>query len=142
MFIVGAIALYLLIALLTYDPGDPGWSYSGPTGEVHNVGGVVGAYVADVALYLFGYMAFLFPLLLAYGGWLVTRRMLPTGMLDWPHLALRGIGFVASCQDSPCTESDTALGVGDLFLRGKYRFLRRDWAELQRPAIRVVGAFR
>ena len=94
MFIVGAIALYLLIALLTYHPGDPGWSYSGPTGEVRNVGGVAGAWFADIALYLFGYMAFLFPLLIAYGGWLATRRTLPDGGIDWPHLSLRLVGFV------------------------------------------------
>jgi S-DNA-T family DNA segregation ATPase FtsK/SpoIIIE len=94
LFIVGAIALYLLIALLTYHAGDPGWSYSGPTGEVRNTGGVAGAWFADISLYLFGYMAFLFPVLVAYGGWLATRRTLPDGTVDWPHLALRLIGFV------------------------------------------------
>jgi S-DNA-T family DNA segregation ATPase FtsK/SpoIIIE len=96
LFIVGAIALYLLIALLTYHPGDPGWSYSGPTGEVRNSGGVAGAWFADIALYLFGYMAFLFPLLIAYAGWLTTRRTLPDGAIDWPHLTLRLIGFVVT----------------------------------------------
>jgi len=96
LFIVGAIALYLLIALLTYHPGDPGWSYSGPTGEVRNSGGVAGAWFADIALYLFGYMAFLFPLLIAYAGWLTTRRTLPDGGIDWPHLTLRLIGFVVT----------------------------------------------
>ena len=94
LFIVGAIALYLLIALLTYHASDPGWSYSGPTGEVRNTGGVAGAWFADISLYLFGYMAFLFPVLIAYGGWLATRRTLPDGTVDWPHLALRLIGFV------------------------------------------------
>ncbi len=96
LFIVGAIALYLLIALLTYHPGDPGWSYSGPTGEVRNSGGVAGAWFADIALYLFGYMAFLFPVLIAHGGWLATRRTLPDGGIDWAHLALRMAGFVVT----------------------------------------------
>ena len=96
LFIVGALALYLLIALLTYHPGDPGWSYSGPTGEVRNTGGVAGAWFADIALYLFGYMAFLFPVLIAYGGWLATRRTLPDGGVDWPHLGLRLVGFVVT----------------------------------------------
>jgi len=93
LFIVGAISLYLLIALLTYHASDPGWSYSGPTGEVRNTGGVAGAWFADISLYLFGYMAFLFPVLIAYGGWLATRRTLD-GSVDWPHLTLRLIGFV------------------------------------------------
>ena len=96
LFIVGAVALYLLIALLTYHPGDPGWSYSGPTGEVRNTGGVAGAWFADIALYLFGYMAFLFPVLVAYGGWLATRRTRPDGGVDWPHLSLRLVGFVVT----------------------------------------------
>ena len=96
LFIVGALAFYLLIALLTYHPGDPGWSYSGPTGEVRNTGGVAGAWFADIALYLFGYMAFLFPVLVAYGGWLATRRTLPDGGIDWPHLGLRLAGFVVT----------------------------------------------
>ncbi len=96
LFLVGALALYLLIALLTYHPGDPGWSYSGPTGEVRNTGGVAGAWFADIALYLFGYMAFLFPVLIAYGGWLATRRTLPDGGVDWPHLGLRLVGFVVT----------------------------------------------
>ena len=87
---------HLLIALLTYHPGDPGWSYSGPTGEVRNTGGVAGAWFADIALYLFGYMAFLFPVLVAYGGWLATRRTLPDGGIDWPHLGLRLAGFVVT----------------------------------------------
>jgi len=94
LLLVGALALYLSISLFTYHAGDPGWSYSGPTGEVRNVGGVVGAWFADIALYLFGYMAFLFPVLIAWGGWLVTRRSAPSGGVDWPHLALRLVGFV------------------------------------------------
>ncbi|HEY5719066.1 MAG TPA: DNA translocase FtsK 4TM domain-containing protein, partial [Gammaproteobacteria bacterium] len=42
------------------------------------------------------YMAFLFPVLIAWGGWLATRRTLPDGGLDWPHLALRLAGFVVT----------------------------------------------
>jgi S-DNA-T family DNA segregation ATPase FtsK/SpoIIIE len=53
-----AIALYLLLVLVTYEPADPGWSHSVRTTEIHNAGGVIGAYIADLMLYLFGVSAY------------------------------------------------------------------------------------
>ena len=53
-----AIALYLLLILITYHPGDPGWSHSVRTAGIRNAGGVVGAYIADLMLYLFGLSAY------------------------------------------------------------------------------------
>jgi S-DNA-T family DNA segregation ATPase FtsK/SpoIIIE len=53
-----AIALYLLLVLLTYNPSDPGWSHSVREASVRNAGGVVGAYIADLMLYLFGVSAY------------------------------------------------------------------------------------
>ncbi|MEM9301273.1 MAG: DNA translocase FtsK 4TM domain-containing protein [Pseudomonadota bacterium] len=60
--LLGPLALYLIVALVTYDPADPGWSRSGTTESVRNIGGMAGAYLSDVLLALFGYLAFLFPL--------------------------------------------------------------------------------
>ena len=73
LIVLVATALYLLLALVTYHPADPGWSHSGPTEHVFNQGGIVGAWVADVFLYLFGYLSYLFPLMIAYAGWLIGR---------------------------------------------------------------------
>jgi S-DNA-T family DNA segregation ATPase FtsK/SpoIIIE len=53
-----AIALYLLLVLVTYQQADPGWSHSVRTSTIRNAGGVVGAYVADLMLYLFGLSAY------------------------------------------------------------------------------------
>ena len=53
-----AIALYLLLVLCTYNQADPGWSHSVRTDGVRNAGGVIGAYVADLLLYLFGLSAY------------------------------------------------------------------------------------
>ncbi|MGZ9014195.1 MAG: DNA translocase FtsK 4TM domain-containing protein, partial [Burkholderiales bacterium] len=53
-----AIATYLLLVLITYDRADPGWSHSLRASTVHNAGGIVGAYVADVMLSLFGRSAY------------------------------------------------------------------------------------
>ena len=58
------VALVLFMALATYSPDDPGFSFTGVTGAVHNRIGLIGAWVADVLFFLFGWPAFLFPLLL------------------------------------------------------------------------------
>ena len=75
LIVLTAVALYLTLSLASYDPTDPGWSHSGQIDRVINRGGVVGAWLADVFLYLFGYIAYLFPLMVAYGGWLFYRGL-------------------------------------------------------------------
>ena len=55
------LALYLLVCLLSYDAADPGWSHADTSGHVHNLGGTVGAYIADLLRYLFGSVAYFFP---------------------------------------------------------------------------------
>jgi S-DNA-T family DNA segregation ATPase FtsK/SpoIIIE len=93
LYLFGAVACYLLIALATYHPSDPGWSRSGLSQQVSNVGGRAGAWFADLFLYVFGYMAYLFPIMVAYAGWLLFRW---SGAPDARplHLVLRTVGFV------------------------------------------------
>jgi S-DNA-T family DNA segregation ATPase FtsK/SpoIIIE len=92
--VLSALAAYLLLSLMSYNGQDPGWSHRGPTHVIHNYGGVVGAWFADVFLYLFGYLAYLFPLMVAYSGWLVFRGRTPTGGVDMHVLAVRWAGFL------------------------------------------------
>ncbi|GMQ76205.1 MAG: DNA translocase FtsK [Gammaproteobacteria bacterium] len=100
MFIlVSTLAVYLLLSLLSYSPDDPGWSHTGRAGAVLNLGGVVGAWLADVLLYLFGYMAFVFPVMVAHAGWLLTRNAdggsgSRGDTLDGFHLSARAVGFL------------------------------------------------
>ncbi len=90
-----AVALYFAIALASYHPSDPGWSHSGHVDQVINQGGRVGAWFADVFLYLFGYMAYLFPIMVAYSGWLLFHgNAAGTKGADLNHLAVRAAGFV------------------------------------------------
>ena len=56
-----AIALFLVLALATYHPTDPGWSFSGPRPAIQNMGGRIGSLFAVSAMSLFGYMAYLLP---------------------------------------------------------------------------------
>jgi S-DNA-T family DNA segregation ATPase FtsK/SpoIIIE len=88
------IAVYLFIALLTYDATDPGWSQAVPAHRVHNSGGVVGAWLADVLLYLFGYLGYLFPFILAFDGWRLFQNHRLRRPLDQLQLILRVAGFL------------------------------------------------
>ncbi len=94
LYLLGTAALYLLISLYTYHPGDPGWSHSSHVVGVANLGGRAGAWFADIFLYLFGYMAYLFPLLVAYSGWLLFRGRNEEDRASHAELALRGLGFL------------------------------------------------
>ncbi|HFD79436.1 MAG TPA: DNA translocase FtsK [Gammaproteobacteria bacterium] len=94
LFMLSALAAYLALSLMSYDANDPGWSHRGPVDAIHNYGGIVGAWFADIFLYLFGYLAYLFPLMVAFSGWLVFRGRTPTGGIDVHVLALRWAGFL------------------------------------------------
>ncbi|HED18741.1 MAG TPA: DNA translocase FtsK, partial [Gammaproteobacteria bacterium] len=94
LFILTALAAYLLLSLMSYYPEDPGWSHRGPAGLIQNFGGLVGAWFADVFLYLFGYLAYLFPLMVGFSGWLVFRGHNSSGGIDVNVLSIRWAGFL------------------------------------------------
>lgn len=75
LFCILTIGVYLGIALATYDAADPGWTQVAADRGVSNRAGVAGAWFADVALFLFGTMAYLLPLALIAGGIFVYRRL-------------------------------------------------------------------
>ena len=96
LFLLLALAAYLLLSLLTYSPSDPGWSYSAKVKEIHNAGGITGAFFADITLYLFGYLAYLIPVMIAIGAWQAYAWQRTSGKVHWGVLSLRFIGFVAT----------------------------------------------
>ncbi|WP_423898637.1 DNA translocase FtsK [Candidatus Pelagadaptatus aseana] len=89
-----AVCLYILMALATYDASDPGWSHTGSGHAITNAGGPTGAWLADVFFSLFGYMAYLFPLLIAYRAWLVLKQRAQKTRFDGVLFTLRLVGFV------------------------------------------------
>ena len=96
MILITAISLFLLLALLTYHNTDPGWSNTGEASLVANAGGRVGAWLSDFMLYLFGYMAYVFPFLLAYYGILLLKKP-EEGQSNTASslgIVLRFVGFV------------------------------------------------
>ncbi len=89
-----AIAIFLVAALATYHPADPGWSHSTSSEKVANLGGKAGAWFADFSLYLFGFFAYLFPVLIAYSGWLLFKSRTESGGIDLRQITVRFIGFI------------------------------------------------
>ena len=61
---IAIVALVLFVALATYSPGDPGFSFTGSAAAIHNRIGLIGAWLADMLFFLFGRPAFLFPVVL------------------------------------------------------------------------------
>jgi S-DNA-T family DNA segregation ATPase FtsK/SpoIIIE len=94
LWILCALALLLLLALLSYQPHDPGFADTGEPGPVSNWIGPIGSWLAGFFLFLFGRPAYLFPLMLAYAGWLVHRdHSLPDARSRLSTM-LRAAGFV------------------------------------------------
>jgi len=91
---VSAVCLYLLLALATYSPEDPGWSASGGSGSIANLGGPTGAWLADVAFSLVGYAAYLFPMLLAYRAVVILVERHEGQGFDWLTFCIRALGLV------------------------------------------------
>ena len=87
------VALYLFVCLASHSPQDPGWSHAGPDLPVHNFGGHIGAFLADLLLGFCGGLAYAFPLLLA----VLALRLLRCGAAPRSPLepTLRLLGFVA-----------------------------------------------
>ncbi|MBU1190217.1 MAG: DNA translocase FtsK 4TM domain-containing protein [Gammaproteobacteria bacterium] len=96
LIVLSALAVFLLVSLMSYHYNDPGWSHTGSYADVQNVGGRVGAWFADVFLYLIGYLAYLFPVMVGYSGWLVFRGRTSDGDIDYKTLGLRWLGFLCT----------------------------------------------
>ncbi len=88
-----ALALVLLLALITFNSSDGGFTSTGDSGPIHNLIGPVGAWIADVFLVLFGAPAFLFPVMLAITGWLLYKPTQAADRIARTTLAFRSAGF-------------------------------------------------
>src|SRR5271156_4586762 len=125
LWVLAALALILLLALASYHVQDPGFADTGEPGlSVSNWIGPVGAWLASFFLLLFGRPAYLFPIMLAYAGWLVHKeRALPDARSRLNTL-LRTGGFILTLLTScglatlhwdPIGLPDTAGGgLGDM----------------------------
>ena len=87
-------AMFLMLALFSFDPADPGWAQTGYQTPVRNLGGSVGAYVADLLLNFFGFIAYTLPFAIAIVGWLLFQKYHQLMQLDYLTIGLKLIGFI------------------------------------------------
>ena len=88
------LAAFILLALASFNPADPGWSQSSYHGDITNLAGSVGAWIADVLLYFFGFIAYLIPVVIATSGWIIFKRPYKFTEIDFFSVGLRFIGFL------------------------------------------------
>ena len=94
LVLIGTLACFLLLAIGSYSPDDPSFTYTGGNTSIDNLVGVSGAYLADILLFLFGWVAYLLPMGLIYGALrlLRARGEKPSGLI----LGVRASGWIAS----------------------------------------------
>ncbi|MCK8046982.1 DNA translocase FtsK 4TM domain-containing protein [Shewanella sp. 1CM18E] len=105
------LATYVLIALSSFHSSDPGWSQSHFDGEIQNLTGAVGAWLADVLFYFFGYCAYIIPIIIALTGWLLFKRTHKLLEIDYFSVGLRLIGFLLIVLSLAALGSMNANGI-------------------------------
>ncbi len=114
MWLFGALAVIMLLALLSYSPADPGFSNTGTgSGKLDNLIGAAGAWFADFAFYLFRLPAYLFPGMALLLGWHLCINRSTGEPLDRPELTLRSTGFLIALLTS-CGLATLHFGHPDL----------------------------
>ena len=92
LLVSGALAIFIFLSLVSFNPADPSWSQTGYEGSIHNAGGAVGAWVSDVLLFAFGFVAYLIPFGFAGLGYLLFRKTYHLLEMDYLAVSLRMIG--------------------------------------------------
>ncbi len=96
LYVLGAVAIYLLISLWTYSASDPSWSHRGTNSIVFNAGGRAGAWLSDVLFNLFGYVAYLLPLMIGITGWRIYLHRKDPAPAGLKHRLLMAGSFLAA----------------------------------------------
>ncbi|MES1195707.1 MAG: DNA translocase FtsK 4TM domain-containing protein [Steroidobacter sp.] len=94
LFVLGAVGLILLVALISFDPADPSFSTTGEPGPVSNWIGPLGANLAGLLVMLFGRPAYLFPIMIVLAGWMIYRPGSDEAAQSRASLSFRTAGFL------------------------------------------------
>ena len=135
-----AIALYLTLALVSFDPADPGWTYTGSHESVSNIVGLSGAWIADVFLFFFGFLSYLFPMMLAYQAWLIFRERERENEFGWPLFIFRGVGLLLTVLSGTAIAAMHFYNIGIEFREGSGGIVGAEVADLLIPVLSYVGA--
>lgn len=93
LILLGAAAIYLILVLYGYDRNDPAWSHSASNVVPHNAGGIMGAWSADILLYVFGFSAWWWAVLLSQKVWIGYRGIAQNSLFDRRALWIALLGF-------------------------------------------------
>ncbi len=95
LILVALFAVWLMAALLSFNPSDPSWSQTAWHEPIHNLGGVPGAWLADTLFFIFGVMAYTLPVIIIGGCWFAWRHRQNDDYIDYFAVSLRLIGALA-----------------------------------------------
>ncbi|EMI5461008.1 DNA translocase FtsK 4TM domain-containing protein [Enterobacter roggenkampii] len=95
LIVIALFAVWLMAALLSFNPSDPSWSQTAWHEPIHNLGGVPGAWLADTLFFIFGVMAYTLPVIIIGGCWFAWRHRQNDDYIDYFAVSLRLIGALA-----------------------------------------------
>ncbi|MHA6310786.1 DNA translocase FtsK 4TM domain-containing protein [Pantoea sp. S-LA4] len=95
LILVALFAIYLMVSLVSFNPSDPSWSQTAWHEPIHNIGGSVGAWLADTLLFIFGVMAYAIPPVILGLCWIAFRQRDNQDYFDYFAVGLRLIGVLA-----------------------------------------------
>ena len=95
LILIVLFAVWLMAALLSFNPSDPSWSQTAWHEPIHNLGGVPGAWLADTLFFIFGVMAYTIPVIIVGGCWFAWRHQSSDEYIDYFAVSLRIIGVLA-----------------------------------------------
>ncbi len=95
LLVIALFAVWLMAALLSFNPSDPSWSQTAWHEPIHNLGGVPGAWLADTLFFIFGVMAYTIPVIIIGGCWFAWRHRQNDDYIDYFAVSLRLIGALA-----------------------------------------------
>ena len=95
LILIVLFAVWLMAALLSFNPSDPSWSQTAWHEPIHNLGGMPGAWLADTLFFIFGVMAYTIPVIIVGGCWFAWRHQSSDEYIDYFAVSLRIIGALA-----------------------------------------------
>jgi len=139
-WLVIALGLYFLISFLSFSGQDPGWSYIGERSKPENLGGSAGAWFSSVFLGLFGFLAFLFPVMVIWSGWLIFKERNPDDSVNYWLVGLRWGGFFLTVAAGSSLAAMHIKSLGSSFPEGPGGILGKALESIFVPTFSATGS--
>nr|WP_127960045.1 DNA translocase FtsK 4TM domain-containing protein [Serratia microhaemolytica] len=137
LIIIAGFAFYLMVSLISFNPSDPSWSQTAWHEPIHNLGGIVGAWLADTLFFTFGVSAYAVPPIMLILCWRAYRQREHSEYTDYFSLALRLIGTLALVLAS-CGLAE--LNIDDLYYFASGGLLGNLLSSAMLPEFSPLGA--